>query len=341
MYMNGKLCRIKFIAALSLLAILLCGCGSGNVKNESDIAESSVTASAVTTVSKDTKEDNYEQKFQTITAEAQGYDGEKLTFLYGGDTYTLPLSRDDFANDQVYYPGLKLYSEQIINNKLGEEVTAVLKVNEDMTKIIKCDVITKNGTVFTTGMGDSADESVDHTYTLKRTGGSMCEISNDDRVLEADLNDLIMSEKVDYEEEIADISFMGYLFTDGKFILNELYLKDGEEYSERLNREYPCFFGTVHAVGDDRAEIKLTDGETVCDVPMYYCDGELSEGLEVMVILDSSTDLFGSGKSESFDYAVICTDPAEYNASWRDFGKLAYARADGNNLGRFIYTEIE
>ena len=43
-------------------------------------------------------------------------------------------------------------------------------------------------------------------------------------------------------------------------------------------------------------------------MPTYYCDGELNEGLEVMVdtvILDSSTDLFGSGKSESFDYAVI------------------------------------
>ena len=341
MYMNGKLCRIKFIAALSLLAILLCGCGSGKADN---ISESEVETSRVTTVSdvsKADKEGESQQAFETITAQAQSYDGEKLTFLYGGESYTLPLSRDDFANDQVYYPGLKLYSEQIINNKLGEEVTAVLKVDEDMTKIIKCDVITKNGTVFTTGMGDSADESADHTYTLKRTGGSMCEISNDDRVLEADLNDLIISEKVDYEEEIADISFMGYLFTDGKFILNELYLKDGEEYSERLNREYPCFFGTVQAVGDDRAEIKLTDGETVCDVPMYYCDGELSEGLEVMVILDSSTDLFGSGKSESFDYAVMCTDPAEYNASGRDFGKLAYARADGNNLGRFIYTEIE
>lgn len=335
--MNGKR---KFIAALSLLAICLCGCGSGKAENESSISESSITTSAVTTVSKDTKEDNDEQKFQTIMAEAQGYDGEKLTFLYDGDTYTLPLSRDDFANDQVYYPGLKLYSEQIINNKLGEKVTAVLKVNEDMTKILKCDVITKNGTVFTTGMSDSADENADHTYILKRKSGSLCEISNDDRVLQADLNDLIMSEKVDYEDEIADISFMGYLFTDGKFILNELYLKDGDEYSERLNRDYPCFFGTIQTIGDNTAEIKLTDNKTVCTVPTYYCDGKLSEGLEVMVILDSSTDLFGSGKTESFDYAVIYTDPADYDPSGHEFGKLAYARSDSNNLGRFIYTEI-
>lgn len=75
-------------------------------------------------------------------------------------------------------------------------------------------------------------------------------------------------------------------------------------------------------------------------MPTYYCDGELSEGLEVMVILDCSTDLFDSGKSESFDYAVICTDPAEYDPSGHEFGNIAYAKADSNNLGRFIYTEI-
>ena len=75
-------------------------------------------------------------------------------------------------------------------------------------------------------------------------------------------------------------------------------------------------------------------------MPTYYCDGELSEGLEVMVTLDCSTDLFGRGKTESFDYAVIYTDPADYDPSGREFDKLAYARSDSNNLGRFIYTEI-
>ena len=59
-----------------------------------------------------------------------------------------------------------------------------------------------------------------------------------------------------------------------------------------------------------------------------------------MVTLDCSTELFGSGKTESFDYAVIYTDPADYDPSGREFDKLAYARSDSNNLGRFIYTEI-
>ena len=113
-----------------------------------------------------------------------------------------------------------------------------------------------------------------------------------------------------------------------------------KNYEEQLNRDFPSFFGTVQTIGDNTAEIKLTDKKTVCTVPTYYCDGELSEGLEVMVILDCSTDLFDSGKSESFDYAVICTDPAEYDPSGHEFGNLAYAKADSNNLGRFIYTEI-
>ena len=62
----------------------------------------------------------------------------------------------------------------------------------------------------------------------------------------------------------------------------------------------PSFFGTVQTIGDNTAEIKLTDGKTVCTVPTYYCDGELSEGLEVMVILDCSTDLFRERKVGEF-----------------------------------------
>ena len=140
--------------------------------------------------------------------------------------------------------------------------------------------------------------------------------------------------------------FGGYLFTDGKFIIEDINLlvavnDDGSKTYEPLTTsDLPSFFGTVRTIGDNMAEIKLTDKKTVCTVPTYYCDGELNEGLEVMVILDSSTDLFGSGKSESFDYAVICTDPAEYDPSGHEFGTLAYAKADSNNLGRFIYTEI-
>lgn len=268
--------------------------------------------------------------------ETEKYENEQLTFTYEDKSYTLPLSRDNFKDDIVYYPESKLHSEQIINNKLGEKVTAVLTVDDGITKIKLCDVIGQNGKVFSNSGG---------ICTMTRTGGSACEFTDPQRTLKADLNDLIVYQEINYPDEVDDVVYVGYLFKDNNFILNQLYVAEYDEngeknYEEQLNRDLPSFFGTVQTIGDNTAEIKLTDKKTVCTVPTYYCDGELSEGFEVMVILDCSTDLFDSGKSESFDYAVICTDPAEYDPSGHEFGNLAYAKADSNNLGRFIYTEI-
>lgn len=300
-------------------------------KPQSDLsAVDRVSNMPESTVSKPSSE------FENITVETEKYENEQLTFTYEGKSYTLPLSRDNFKDDIVYYPGSKLHSEQIINNKLGEKVTAVLTVDDGITKIKLCDVIGQNGKVFSNSGG---------ICTMTRTGGSACEFTDPQRTLKADLNDLIVYQEINYPDEVDDVVYVGYLFKDNNFILNQLYVAEYDEngeknYEEQLNRDLPSFFGTVQTIGDNTAEIKLTDGKTVCTVPTYYCDGELNEGLEVMVILDSSTDLFGSGKSESFDYAVICTDPAEYDPSGHEFGNLAYAKADSNNLGRFIYTEI-
>ena len=309
--------------------IFLTSCGENKPQSVLSAVDS-VSNMPESTVSKTNSE------FENITVETEKYENEQLTFTYEGKSYTLPLSRDNFKEDIVYYPGSKLHSEQIINNKLGEKVTAVLTVDEGITKIKLCDVIGQNGKVFSNSGG---------ICTMTRTGGSACEFTDPQRTLKADLNDLIVYQKINYPEEVDDVVYVGYLFKDNNFILNQLYVAEYDEngeknYEEQLNRDYPSFFGTVQTISDNVAEIKLTDGKTVCTVPTYYCEGELSEGLEVMVILDCSTDLFDSGKSESFDYAVICTDPAEYNASGREFDKLAYAKADSNNLGRFIYTEI-
>lgn len=309
--------------------IFLTSCGEN--KPQSDLsAVDSVSNMPESTVSKTNSE------FENITVETEKYENEQLTFTYEGKSYTLPLSRDNFKDDIVYYPGSKLHSEQIINNKLGEKVTAVLTVDDGITKIKLCDVIGQNGKVFSNSGG---------ICTMTRTGGSACEFTDPQRTLKADLNDLIVYQKTNYPDEVDDVVYVGYLFKDNNFILNQLYVAEYDEngeknYEEQLNRDLHSFFGTVQTIGDNMAEIKLTDKKTVCTVPTYYCDGELNEGLEVMVILDSSTDLFGSGKSESFDYAVICTDPAEYDPSGHEFGNLAYAKADSNNLGRFIYTEI-
>lgn len=309
--------------------IFLTSCGEN--KPQSDLsAVDSVSNMPESTVSKPSSE------FENITVETEKYENEQLTFTYEGKSYTLPLSRDNFKDDIVYYPGSKLHSEQIINNKLGEKVTAVLTVDDGITKIKLCDVIGQNGKVFSNSGG---------ICTMTRTGGSACEFTDPQRTLKADLNDLIVYQKTNYPDEVDDVVYVGYLFKDNNFILNQLYVAEYDEngeknYEEQLDRDLPSFFGTVQTIGDNMAEIKLTDKKTVCTVPTYYCDGELNEGLEVMVILDSSTDLFGSGKSESFDYAVICTAPAEYDPSGHEFGNLAYAKADSNNLGRFIYTEI-
>ncbi|WP_456033429.1 hypothetical protein [Ruminococcus sp.] len=315
---------IVFSAVISLTS-----CGENKPQSVLSAVDS-VSNMPESTVSKTNSE------FENITVETEKYENEQLTFTYEGKSYTLPLSRDNFKEDIVYYPGSKLHSEQIINNKLGEKVTAVLTVDEGITKIKLCDVIGQNGKVFSNSGG---------ICTMTRTGGSACEFTDPQRTLKADLNDLIVYQKINYPDEVDDVVYVGYLFKDNNFILNQLYVAEYDEngeknYEEQLNRDLPSFFCTVQTIGDNVVEIKLTDGKTVCTVPTYYCDGELSEGLEVMVILDRSTDLFDSGKSESFDYAVICTDPAEYNASGREFGNLAYAKADSNNLGRFIYTEI-
>ena len=315
--------------------IFLTSCGEN--KPQSDLsAVDSVSNMPESTVSKPSSE------FENITVETEKYENEQLTFTYEGKSYTLPLSRDNFKDDIVYYPGSKLHSEQIINNKLGEKVTAVLTVDDGITKIKLCDVIGQNGKVFSNSGG---------ICTMTRTGGSACEFTDPQRTLKADLNDLIVYQEINYPDEVDDVVYVGYLFKDNNFILNQLYVAEYDEngsshswfigYSNvDTTSDYPNFFGTVQTIGDNTAEIKLTDKKTVCTVPTYYCDGELSEGLEVMVILDCSTDLFDSGKSESFDYAVICTDPAEYDPSGHEFGNLAYAKADSNNLGRFIYTEI-
>ena len=95
--------------------IFLTSCGEN--KPQSDL-------SAVDSVSKPSSE------FENITVETEKYENEQLTFTYEGKSYTLPLSRDNFKDDIVYYPGSKLHSEQIINNKLGEKVTAVLTVED-------------------------------------------------------------------------------------------------------------------------------------------------------------------------------------------------------------------
>lgn len=210
--------------------IFLTSCGEN--KPQSDLsAVDSVSNMPESTVSKPSSE------FENITVETEKYENEQLTFTYEGKSYTLPLSRDNFKDDIVYYHGSKLHSEQIINNKLGEKVTAVLTVDEGITKIKLCDVIGQNGKVFSNSGG---------ICTMTRTGGSACEFTDPQRTLKADLNDLIVYQEINYPDEVDDVVYVGYLFKDNNFILNQLYVAEYDEngeknYEEQLNRDFPSF----------------------------------------------------------------------------------------------------
>ena len=317
--------------------ICLTACGNSNISGENG------SSAAV-----ESRADSLLDSRVTLQAEAVRYDNGQLTFVYGGKEYILAMDSELFEHDEKYVNGKSL-SQAIINNDIGEDISAEIVADEGITKIYSCDVVSPNGEKYASGMYEDIKADVpaeEYDYKLRHKSGSIYELSNANRTITADFNDLEEWQKGKYPESADDVMFGGYLFADGKFIIEDINLlisvnDDGSKTYEPLtSRDYPSFFGTVQAVVDDTAEIKLTDGKTVCKVPTYYCDGALSEGLKVMVILDCSTDLFGSGKTETFDYAVICTDPAEYDPSGREFEQLAYARADSNVLGRFIYTEV-
>lgn len=295
----------------------------------------------------------------TITVDTVSYIDEQLTFEYEGEEYTLPLSRNDFVDDSYWPGGWKSLSEQVINNKLGEAVKAEMKVSENLTEIYRCDIINKNGMAFNSGMLDDDPEDIKlrnedpdawkkYAYTMTKIDGTRYEFSNIKRTLLADLNDLSESQKVIYPDSLFDVSFYGYLFEDGQFIINELLPvsnrneEDGTiNYRVMSNSDYPKFFGTVQNSDGKTADIILTDDVTVINVPTYYCEEELSPGQEVMVTLDCDTKLFGSGEAKTFDYAVIHTDPKLYNYDNHVFSTLAYANSNPDTLGAYDYVFVD
>lgn len=339
----------KFLCELFVLFLILtlaaCSVESDSVSERQPPQDESVDKSSI--------------QGQTITAKAISYADQQLTFEYEGKKYNLPLSGEDFTDEEFAICRMKMISEQIINNRLNETVTAEMLVNEDITKIYKCDVINPNGMIFLPGMSDSEPEDIKiqnedpdawekYAYTLTKIEGTKYKLSNIKRTLSVDLNDLQIHEKVIYPDSAFDVMFYGYMFEDGKFIINQLQLfadvnkEEGtRHYSNKTNLDYPNFFGTVQSYDGKTANILLTDGKTSINVPTYYCEEELSLGQEVMITLDCGTDLFGSGENRTFDYAVIRTDSKLYNYDNYDFSTLAYATSNDNTLGAFDYIFID
>lgn len=324
--------RIKFTLLIITAVIGLTACAQSSGAEEQSSVETTTIAAQVS-VAEDSSSKAEGADTMLLTVETIKYENEQLTFLYEGESYTLPLKRDSFKDNYILRSSLgKELSEQVINNKLGENITALIKVNKDMTNIILCDIVNQNGVMY----GESGK--------LVRKEGSLCELVGEDLTLTADLNDLSFYEKLDFPNEMNDVSWGGYLFEDGKFILNSLgyFEKENENgtqsYRGKNNKEYPAFPGTVQSCDGERAQVLLNDGVTLCDVPTYFCEHELEAGNNVLMILDSELSLYGSGEERSFDYAVILTDEDDYFHSIHEFEDIAYARASENTMGEFVYT---
>lgn len=319
--------RIKFTLLIITAVIGLTACAKSSDTAEQSSVETTTNAAQTSTVedsSSKTKSDNT----MVLSVETVKYENEQLTFLYEGESYTLPLKRNSFKDDIILRSSPeKELSEKVINNKLGEKITAQIKVNKDMTNIILCDIVNQNGVKYY------------ESGKIVRKEGSLCELVGEECTLSADLNDLSFFEKLDFPNEINDVLWDGYLFEDGKFILNSIgYLKNENGYYEgKFNNEYPAFPGTVQSCDDERAQVLLNDGVTLCDVPTYFCEHEPQAGKNVLMILDSDLTLYGSGESVSFDYAVILTDEDDYFHSIHEFEDIAYAKPSESTLGRFVF----
>ena len=82
---------------------------------------------------------------------------------------------------------------------------------------------------------------------------------------------------------------------------------------------------------------RRADGKTVCTAPTFYSDGELLEGMEIMIVLDADTSLWNSGAQQEFDYAVIYTDPEIYLQTSHSFDEIACS-LPASSVGEFVYT---
>ena len=320
---------MKKLIILLLVLVMLSACtddGNGMSVNEPSDA-SSITRESLTSVSKPSESESKAQA--PVRAKIISYE-----------------------NDDTPYDRGKTVAEKIINNRFGKTIYADLYMNLAGT-IYRCDIYKPNGIEMCTNnsyFGDKTkDKKLDETeMTLKRTGESKVELSNQFGNISADLNDMASLYKGDIPDYAERIGFSGVRFKDGELMLTmvRVYVRDEDSpggpvptYEAYTCKDKYLFFGTVQSLSEDRAKVLLTDGKTLCDVPIYYTDGELAAGMEVMLTLNAEPSLYGSGKKYKDDFAVFHTDPAEYNTSGSGFSELAYARYDQVDIYEYIYTK--
>lgn len=326
---NQKALMLCLTALVILSSASFYSCANKDVSSEPD-TDTSITLSetipeessemAVSSIPDTSSEDEKKVK---IEAAVRSYEDGILCFEYEGKEYSLPMTKDMFENEiylcDTIAPNI---SERIINNNLGEDVSAKIVLNESMDRIILCDVIKADGKIDNGMSPYNADNTVneDMLYTMKRTGKSSCKLSNSEETIVCDLNDLPLCKKLDYPETVFPVMLWVYKFNDGKAILLDLDINvqvDADRVSAENDLDTLAvygrptgFFGTVQTVDDDTITVLLNDGITYCTVPTFYNDGgELASGSEIMVLLNTESDLFGKGGEFTFDHAVIVTDP--------------------------------
>lgn len=318
---------------------------------------------------KPSEEENVEPK--VIEVEILGYENDQLTYRYEGETVTAKMFPELFDKSGAGADYQRL-AKQIIDNRFGIPVKGTIGFRKD-GGISWCSVITNNGSHFKSydystqswleANNYETDEELpntEHLVDMKRISGSVYEFKNKYCSFTADLNDLKFIHKGDFPDHIEGVRFDGYRFESGEIIPESIMILDHiEEQIEVVNgkeeifnnyiyRQPPVnydnitFFGIVQSLSDDRAVVLLNDGKTTCDVPTFFNDGELREGMNVAVALSAGKELFGSGKQYKSEYAVFLTHPEEFIGNYDKLVHTDIAYAEfGNSLLRLICTMVD
>ena len=328
------------------LASLLCSCNTEN--NSTATNEISEASSDSVPFSETTDYSSIIEK-ESIRVQAIKLDESILSYEYEGQKQDKPLIDGalDGSNKKIV--------EKVINNTLGENVTAIITLNYDNSKILICDALSLNGEEIVQSYLYEKAKNKPEWYEVKmdRINGSVFRIYTEYDSITADMNLLANEYKYDFPDKCEGVIFSGYKFNSGNFI--PIYInaynkstfttQNDQKTEERLYEKYSNtekynFFGTIQSLNDERAEVLLNDGKTVCDVPNYYFDGELKVGLQVMVTLNAEPTLFGSGEKYKDEFAVFYTDTEEFNTSGEDFSELAYAQFSKTDIRKLIYTKV-
>lgn len=340
------------ITALLIAVSLLSGCSEGK-----DISQSSDSSAAHESIIQDNDSSSVGSSVQGFAADILGYRDGVLTYSYNGETVTEKVSREVFDTSGSLHN--YLLCEKIINNCYGIAVKGYIKLNRD-GKVMSCNVRSLNGSDFDSSStvdeimrqkGIEQNDFKDVLHEMNRISGSVYEFKNEYFTFTGDLNDMRLELKGDYGNNKSNVMVTGYRFKTGEIVIESVAVYDHDEtddaghiihvFSSEPTQDKYHFFGKIQSLSDGRATVLLNDGKTVCDVPTYYNDGELTEGQQVMVTLNAEPSLYGSGEQYKADYAVFTTDCEFYGIDVSDFDSLAYAHLVENDLTRFECVTVD